>query len=314
MVVSRQFLDRAELLGEDGTETGRMAAVVLSDLAVEMATKAAVLDQPLREKARLDKEPALPVVLEAMVELWKTREQSDDDVPEAREGRRLHELRNSVQHAGLAPSPDQVVQSRLQARDFLAWVANTWFGVELEAISRAHLIEKESVRDIVEAAERAAGEDDYATAAEKLAVAFEMARRDFRADTREEGQRGRPITTVDVAAAVSEVRKGGGDTYGLGYRRFDELLRALAYQLETLNDQVEALSLGARASDYVWFKRTFPEVGAQMRVGLISIFPIPSGRHITRSVYLRGLDFVTTIALHWQDFPRAVRVDEGGEL
>src|SRR3954452_6414084 len=111
MIVARQFLERAELLSEDGTETGRMAAVVLADLAVEMATKAAVLAQPLRGAARLDKDPALPVVLEALVTLWQERDVTKDDVPEAREARRLHELRNNVQHAGHEPSADQVIRS-----------------------------------------------------------------------------------------------------------------------------------------------------------------------------------------------------------
>jgi hypothetical protein len=305
MIVARQFLERAEVLGEDGTETGRMAAVVLADLSVEMATKAAVLDQPLGGRARLDQDPPLPLVLEKMVELWQKREDSDEDVPEAREARRLHELRNSVQHAGLAPSPDQVVQSRLQAKGLLAWVAAKWFQIDLEAISRARLIENEGVRELVEQADRAAVREDYGDAAGFLAVAFEMARRDFRAGVRRPADllRGRPITSSAVSAAVSEVRRGGGDQHALGYRRFDDLMRAFAHQLDRLNDQVEALSLGARASDYTWFKQNFPGVGARMRAGgVVDLFPTP-GAEISRSVYLRGLDFVTTTALHWQEFP-----------
>jgi hypothetical protein len=33
-------------------------------------------------------------------------------------------------------------------------------------------------------------------------------------------------------------------------------------------------------------------------------------REITRAVYLRGLAFVTTTALHWQDFPLPSRDPE----
>ena len=51
MIVARQLLDRVELLGDD--VTGRMAAVVLADLSVEMAAKAAVVDQPLGGRASL---------------------------------------------------------------------------------------------------------------------------------------------------------------------------------------------------------------------------------------------------------------------
>ena len=71
-----------------------------------------------------------------------------------------------------------------------------------------------------------------------------------------------------------------------------------------LSDQVEALTLGARASDYVWFKQHFPEVQGQMREGgRVDLFPIAGLSQVDRAVYLRGLDFVTTTALHWQEFP-----------
>jgi hypothetical protein len=281
-----------------------MAAVVLADLAVEMAAKAAVFDQPLPRKARLDQDPPLPAVLEALTHLWQQREDAQDDVPEVREAGRLHDLRNSVQHAGLAPSSDQVVESRLRSRRFLSWVAIAWFGVPLESVSRARLIENAAVRNLVEEAEGAANADDYSTAAERLAVAFEMARREFRAEMRE-GRYVLQVTAADVGAAVSEVRRGGGDTVGLGYRKFDDVLRWLAQELARLTDQVEALSLGARASDYAWFKKNFPAVQGVMRKGEVALSAYPPREPIAPAVYLRGLDFVTTTALHWQEFPAA---------
>jgi hypothetical protein len=314
-VVGRGFLDRAELLGEDGTEPGRMSAIVLADLAVEMAAKAAVLDLPLAGNARLEREPALPVVLGALTEHWRQREQTQDDLPEVREIRRLHEVRNSVQHAGLVPSSEQVLESRVGSRRFLTWVATTWFGEDaLESISRARLIENQAVRSIVEQAERAAAEEDYSTAAQHLAVAFEMARRELRAETHR-GFYVRPVTSFDVGAAISEVRRGGGDTVGLGYDKFDEVLRWLVQHVERISDQVEALSLGARASDYTWFKNTFPAVGRQVRAGraLPEFVPYPVDKPITRAMYLRGLEFVTSTALHWQEFPTAEPESEPDE-
>lgn len=56
LIVGRQFLDRAELLGTDGTEPDRMGAVVLADLAVEMAAKAAIVNEPLPKKSSLEKD------------------------------------------------------------------------------------------------------------------------------------------------------------------------------------------------------------------------------------------------------------------
>jgi hypothetical protein len=126
-------------------------------------------------------------------------------------------------------------------------VAQVRFGVELETTSRARLIENDGVRELVEHAERAAADDAYDRAAENLAVAFEMARRDFR---------------VGVP-------------------------------------------------DYSWFKQNFPEVGTEMRAGYeVHLYAIPLATPITRSVYLRGLDFVITTALHWQNFPQASIEDE----
>lgn len=62
-VVGRGFLDRAELLGDDDSEPGRMGAVVLADLAVEIAAKAAVLGEPLEGKPRVEKDWPVPEVL-----------------------------------------------------------------------------------------------------------------------------------------------------------------------------------------------------------------------------------------------------------
>lgn len=86
------------------------------------------------------------------------------------------------------------------------------------------------------------------------------------------------------------------------------------HQLDTLHDQVEALSLGPRASDYAWFRRNFPEVHGVMRAGraLPELVAYPPNEPIARAVYLHGLDFVTTTALRWQEFP-AGHSDEEAE-
>jgi hypothetical protein len=303
VVVARQFLDRARVVGEDRTEPGRMAAVVLADLAVEMAAKAAVLDQALPSNARLNRDPSLPVVLEALTGLLQKREGTKEDVPEIRAAGRLHDLRNNVQHRGLDPSAEQVRESAVDSRRFIAWVATNWFGVPLDAVSRAGLIENDAVRKLVQEAERLAAEEDYSRAAERLAVAFEMARQEFRAERRE-GHYFRPVRATDVGAALADVKRETGDkSAGLAYRKLADFLGGMADQLERLTDQVEAFTLGARASDYVWFKRNFPEVYGIMREGVTQL-SATARRDITPAVYLRGLEFVTATAVHWQDFPR----------
>jgi hypothetical protein len=94
-------------------------------------------------------------------------------------------------------------------------------------------------------------------------------------------------------------------------------MRSMAGQLERLNDQIEALSLGARMSDYTWFQRHFPSVAGLAQAGthVPRLYTIPRSTPVTREICLRGLDFVTTAALHWQAFPApsAAEVDEDAE-
>jgi hypothetical protein len=281
-----------------------MGAVVLADLAVEIAAKAAVLGRSLEGRPRVEKDWPVPDVLNALLKLWQKREGTKADVPEVLEARRLHDLRNTVQHDGVVPSRDQVVQQRLRARDLLSWVATAWFGEEtLESISRARLIKNKAVQNEVEQAERAAAGEDYSTAAKHLSVAFEMARRELRAGS-ERWYRDLIHSVNDnaVGQAIAEVRTGSGDT-SIGWPKFTSLLRGVVHQLDTLNDQVEALSLGARASDYTWFKRNFPQISQVMSHGQPRLGAYEPVEPVTRAVYLRGLDFVTTTALHWQEFP-----------
>jgi hypothetical protein len=315
-IVARRFLDRAEVLGEDATETDRMAAVVLADLAVEVAAKAALRHEALSDKERLEKEPPLPLALAALTKLWRKRENTQDDVPEVREARRLHDVRNSVQHAGLIPSSNQVAEARVGTLRFLTWMATGWFKTPFESISRSRLIENEAVRTPIELAEKAGADEDYATAAGHLAVAFEMARLDFRAEMRE-GRLDRHTVSVDDArSAAKAARKAAGvDEFagGRGFSKLEEVLAGLAFRVRRLDDQVEALTLGARVSDYTWFRHHFPGVARVMRAGRAhpDLAPMPPMRPVTsRTVYLRGLDFVTTTALHWQEFPQAPPADE----
>jgi hypothetical protein len=114
-----------------------------------------------------------------------------------------------------------------------------------------------------------------------------------------------------VRRAVSEVRRGGGDTVGLDYRSFERVLRGIAQRIENLDEHFEAPNLGARASDYTWFRRNFPRVDAQMRAGgRAELYAIGLTEEISRDVYIRGLDFVTTTVLHWQQFPMPVEASE----
>jgi hypothetical protein len=66
-------------------------------------------------------------------------------------------------------------------------VASAWFGRELETISRALLIQHDDIRAHVQDAEQLLERQEYGAAAERLAIAFELARWEFRAQLSREG-------------------------------------------------------------------------------------------------------------------------------
>jgi hypothetical protein len=313
LIVARGFLDQGELAGSNATDHGAMSAVVLFDLAVETAAKGAMIGhaRPAGRK-QLGRDPRLPDVLTALTELWQARERREEEPSEIAEVRRLHDQRNNVQHDSATPVGDDVTRARLRASGFITWVAETWLGVPLEAVSRAILIEHPRVREQVERAQRHAAEDDYNTAGEALAMAFEHARSDFR------WQRGRTspferFTSSDVRRAlglmkelIREIERPGSRDE----RAFEKVFTGIVRQLERLNDQVEVLSLGARASDYLWFGQNFPNVYGAF--GTEELFVAGGHRAISREMYVRGLDFVVAAALHWQQFPEPPAFDEEG--
>jgi hypothetical protein len=166
-----------------------MSAVVLFDVASETAAKTAVLGEPRSaRKGQLGRDPGVPEVLRTLTRLWQERTGRQDEQPsEIVEVQRLHELRNRVQHDSVIPSPDDVTRSRLRASDFVSWIAEEWFGTELALVSRASLIENRAVRELVQQAERLGTDGGYGQAAEKLAIAFELARRNLRGIVAERG-------------------------------------------------------------------------------------------------------------------------------
>jgi hypothetical protein len=92
-----------------------------------------------------------------------------------------------------------------------------------------------------------------------------------------------------------------------GFRELERVLEALVRRSEVAEDRLEALSLGAQASDYVWFRNRFPRARGFMGSDQWSVYwrSDPDETRFTREEVMRGLDFVTTVALHWQQFPSA---------
>jgi hypothetical protein len=165
-LVARGLLERAESF-VDGSAAGAVTAVIVSDLAVETAAKATVAENPpgthpgtgylLRPNQRRGpaRDPSFPEVLDNVLAAWRRRtKDANASLIELQEAARLHEFRNSVRHAGVVPSADDVERSRLRAIDAVRVLARSFFDTELDQISRAQLIASSLVRGRVLLAEQ----------------------------------------------------------------------------------------------------------------------------------------------------------------
>ncbi len=328
-LLARTLLDRVGSF-DDGTAAGAVGAVVLYDLAVETVAKAieahtppksfpgtgyAVNKKELERTARLW-ELTVTRALDHLLAAIRERTGDERAMPVAlREAQRLHRVRNEVQHDGVVPSPQTVAESRRRATDFLEWAAREFHGIELAAISRASLVHSEPVRERLEHAEELDASGKASAAAGELSIALEIARHEIRAGEpyRPRGFRGLDIrsATESINSAIERLTRatkisgyyGGGPT-----DKLRQVLDRLSGDVERIEDRLEALTLGAAASEYAWFRRRIPP--ARMMVGRDWHTNEPEPP-LSPDEFRRALDFVTTTALHWQQFPSPV--DEPGE-
>jgi hypothetical protein len=309
VIVARGLLYRATLT-PDGTAPGAIAAVILYDVAVETAAKAALrVVQPGRMTQRY-----LPQVLDQLHAEYRVLQADDRAEWRALEdARQLHEDRNRVQHHGSIPSPQDLDRARVRATDFVSSLVLNFFGRQLAELSRAKLVQDKEVRAAIEAADQSLAEGQLAAAVGQLSIAFEVARIAFRLGQPYESRKA--LSIHDVRSAMSEVRsklgslapRKGAALGGLG--RLERLLETLVRRSERAEDRLEALSLGAQASDYLWFRGRFPRASRALGSDQWDISPTYADVRYTREEVIHGLDFVTTVALHWQQFPPAPSED-----
>jgi hypothetical protein len=322
-VVARGLMERGTL-GLDGTAPSAIAAVILYDVAVETAAKATLrLSVPsgfpgggyfIKDAKRSEqRKEYLPWILDQLLASYRERKAEDQaDWPALREARNLHDYRNTVQHQGTVPSPQDVDRQRFRADDFISSLARSFFGRQLAELSRAMLVHDKEVRTAIQAAEQGLADGDLIAAVEQLSIAFELAREAFRSDQPHQPFEHRSVSRHEVRRVIRDIENGLRKSSGRpnligGFGKLAEILQTLVRRSERAEDRLEALSLGAQASDYVWFRNRFPR--AQGYIGSDSWSVVwtedPSDVRMTREEVIRGLDFVTTVALHWQQFPPA---------
>jgi hypothetical protein len=189
-------------------------------------------------------------------------------------------------------------------------------------VSRAWLVKETTVRARIQAAEQSFDVEDLPGTVKNLAIAFEAARHAFREDQPQDVIRF-PKSRVGSAVRDLERRLTPRDARPVRLGDLEGLLDNLIRRTAVTEDRLEALSLGAQASEYLWFRTRFPKVtlsphgrwshGPNTSAILEPhdtheqarwvVSPDPAQAQISRDEALRALDFVVTVALHWQQFP-----------
>jgi hypothetical protein len=312
-LVARGLLDRAESF-VDGSPAGAAASVVISDLAVETAAKATAAESPpsghpgtgyiLRSNQRRGsgRDPSLPEVLDDVLAAWRERiSDPKATLIELQQAARLHEFRNSVQHDGVIPSPDDVERNRLRALDAVRLLARNFFQIELEEISRARLITSATVRGRVLLAEEHADRDEYTEALAQLRLAFEQSLEELKESREFRGHRSSTFWLEQAVEAATDTRYTGRNPAGSSSRDLSKRLIEMMERLETLEELAEALSVGAEPEEYIWFKETAPRPTRTMNESHWSVYEVEPKPD--RSQYVRAHGFVLTTALRWQRLP-----------
>ena len=203
------------------------------------------------------------------------------------------------------------------------------------------------VRDKIREAEAWAGAGDFTAAMEHLAVAFELARFSFRSE--EPYRRAFRVGSFDIQRALSDLvappklsssvrtklrkalesipskKLSSGDIRdivegvlpskaGGNSRRFERLLRKVVGGVGRVEERLEAVTVAGDPSEYAWFRRRVPRPTAFAGDGSeLAWHTIPPDPPAAQREYLRALEFVTTTALRWQQFPRPETVEEEEE-
>ncbi len=326
-LAARGFFERSDAV-QDGSAPGSLAAIVLLDLAVETAAKAALA--ALAPPAKLAKwDPTLPQVI-GDLKVWNdTQTKVDPDFNSImNRATRLHEQRNAAQHASVVPSPAELNRSRIRADEALEALAMIVLGQGFRQLSRALLIREPRVSKYVRDAEQCAGRDEYVDAVGCLAAGLEVARM-LRRSEDPQGWTSR-LGPGEIGRAVSPLfpRKGGGslkrkvgrdalgravldavagELYPAGRQNpksdLEALLGKITADLRRLGDQTEALFLGGDPVEYAWFARLTPRPIVWYSGDGIQVETGTSQAAISATDYTRASDFVTSTILRLEQIP-----------
>lgn len=326
LLLARGLLDRGRAAA-NGTGPGAMAAVVLADLAVETAAKAAL-------GSAVEPEVKHPALMEALTKAAKEHQRGDEALPGVGGAGKLRKLRNGVQHDGNEPSSRDVERATVWTEEFVDGVATTFFSTSLGELSRAALITDLDVRESVSAAEALFQQEEFSEAGAQLAIAFEQAHAAFRdqepwrrrlrvsksklekmlADlvgpAPNSNRRGDFKKMLEAIPVKSTSNLAAGDIATSVFPKkapnvkdlagfLDDLLR----EVSRIDQRVEAFAVAGDPSELAWFRQRLPRPAGFAGDGRIEYRALPPDPPFTREDYVRALDFVVGAAVRWQQTP-----------
>lgn len=333
LLLARGLLDRGRA-AVNGTGAGAMAAVVLVDLAVETAGKAALgseVDHDLKFHALLDK-------LDGEA---RTRREDQTSLIGLGHARKLRKLRNGVQHDGNEPSARDVERAAVWAEEFIDEIAQRFFALSLQELSRASLITDAQARSSIAAAEEAAADERYSEAAGHLAIAFEQAHMTFRDQepwrkrlrvTRQQIEKlfhgltpdkvqSSRRTDLDKLLKAIPNAKVSSFVYGeivnavfpqkpADVKPIARLLDDILREVSRIDQRVEAFAVAGDPGEYAWFRQRVPRPSTYMGDGALHFQTFDPDPPFSQQDYLRALDFVIGAAVRWQQAPVETDPDE----
>jgi hypothetical protein len=282
-----------------------------------------------------------PRMLDDLLAALRLKETDESlNLPDRDNVKWLHEYRNGVQHQANEPSARDVERSAVYATDFIDSLLAAFYEISLAELSRASLVLDEDVRRAIQESEEHAGRQDFNAAMERLAIAFELARSTFRSG--EPYRRRLRARGSDIKKALSEFKTASTPSSGARRalhkildgvapqirpkpmssdvkaiveavfpqrsgdpRRLEKLLADMAGEVERVEERLEAVAVAGDPSEYAWFRQRVPKptafAGNNFELDWHTIPPDPPA---DQREYLRALEFVTSTALRWQQFPQ----------
>lgn len=156
----------------NGTELDRMIAIHNFDNSVELLIKC--IPTFFQESISREDERVFER-LWAVTDEILTRK-SAQPLPMKQDMLRLHDARNSAQHYGTIPSPQDLQRYDIYGEDFLKAVLSTIFGIDYANLSMSLMISNQRIQPVLAESEKLLANGDYQGSMKATARAFAIAR------------------------------------------------------------------------------------------------------------------------------------------